>query len=179
MMSTTPYYGGACACVKQWTLRAQFGSSGSLPRARVVGGSRKRADGVRCEVRARTGGREARLPAVSSLSSPHRRSTSATANRVAATRAKAGDEPESASKALAIFVSGGGSNLKRLHEATQDGRIAGHVAVRKRRQSPFEPPTNSGRGWRHACRGTATTSCSSGSLVVLLHRIIVSTPSKP
>jgi hypothetical protein len=38
-------------------------------------------------------------------------------------------------KALAVFVSGGGSNLKRLHEATQDGRIAGHVAVRPHRLS--------------------------------------------
>ncbi len=30
---------------------------------------------------------------------------------------------------LAVFVSGGGSNLKALHAATQDGRINGSIVV--------------------------------------------------
>jgi len=40
-----------------------------------------------------------------------------------------GVQQENPKKNLAVFVSGGGSNLKALHAATQDGRIHGTVAV--------------------------------------------------
>ena len=34
-------------------------------------------------------------------------------------------------KRLAVFVSGGGSNLRAIHAATQDGRVDADVVVRR------------------------------------------------
>ena len=38
--------------------------------------------------------------------------------------------PRKEPKRIAVFVSGGGSNLKALHAATLDGTINGSIAVR-------------------------------------------------
>ncbi len=72
------------------------------------------------------------LPGGSGIGSRRRRPAAAAGHVAAAALSAQAPEhrPSTAQPAkLAVFVSGGGSNLKALHEATQDGRINGSIVV--------------------------------------------------
>ena len=51
--------------------------------------------------------------------------------------ASSSPSPSSERKRLAVFVSGGGSNLRAIHAATQDGRLDAEVVVRERLEKSF------------------------------------------